>query len=61
LIAAGRPGSLINISSQMGHVGGTDRAVYCASKFAVEGFTKPWRLNLGPIIFGSIRFAPPLS
>ncbi len=29
LIAAGQPGSLINISSQMGHVGGPDRAVYC--------------------------------
>jgi NAD(P)-dependent dehydrogenase (short-subunit alcohol dehydrogenase family) len=40
LIAAGRPGSLINISSQMGHVGGPDRAVYCASKHALEGMTK---------------------
>ena len=48
LIAAGRPGSLINISSQMGHVGGTDRAVYCASKFAVEGFTKAMAIELGP-------------
>ena len=40
LVAAGKPGSLINISSQMGRVGGPDRAVYCASKHAVEGFTK---------------------
>ena len=40
LIATKQPGSLINISSQMAHVGGIDRAVYCASKFAVEGFTK---------------------
>jgi NAD(P)-dependent dehydrogenase (short-subunit alcohol dehydrogenase family) len=48
LIAAGRPGSLINISSQMGHVGGLDRAVYCASKFAVEGFTKAMALEFGP-------------
>ncbi|MBT6020265.1 SDR family oxidoreductase [Planktomarina temperata] len=48
LIAAGRPGSLINISSQMGHVGGTDRAVYCASKFAVEGFTKAMAIEFGP-------------
>ena len=48
LIAAVRPGSLINISSQMGHVGGTDRAVYCASKFAVEGFTKAMAIELGP-------------
>lgn len=48
LLAAGRKGSLINISSQMGHVGGQDRAVYCASKFAVEGFTKAMALELGP-------------
>lgn len=48
LLAAGRPGSLINISSQMGHVGGIDRAVYCASKFAVEGFSKAMALEFGP-------------
>jgi len=48
LIAAGRAGSLITISSQMGHVGGIDRAVYCASKFAVEGFTKAMALEFGP-------------
>lgn len=48
LLAAARPGSLINISSQMGHVGGQDRAVYCASKFAVEGFTKAMAIEWGP-------------
>ena len=48
LIAAGRPGSLINISSQMGHVGGTDRAVYCASKHALEGMTKAMALEFAP-------------
>lgn len=48
LIDAGRPGSLITISSQMAHVGGIDRAVYCASKFAVEGFTKAMALEFGP-------------
>ena len=48
LIAAGRPGSLINISSQMAHVGGLDRAVYCASKHAVEGFTKAMAIEFGP-------------
>ncbi|NOD64714.1 MULTISPECIES: SDR family NAD(P)-dependent oxidoreductase [unclassified Ruegeria] len=47
LLDAGRPGSLINISSQMGHVGGRERAVYCASKFAVEGFTKAMALEFG--------------
>jgi NAD(P)-dependent dehydrogenase (short-subunit alcohol dehydrogenase family) len=40
LIAAGRPGSIINVSSQMGHVGAARRSVYCASKHAMEGFTK---------------------
>jgi NAD(P)-dependent dehydrogenase (short-subunit alcohol dehydrogenase family) len=40
LIDAGKPGSLMNISSQMGHVGGIDRAVYCATKHALEGMTK---------------------
>jgi NAD(P)-dependent dehydrogenase (short-subunit alcohol dehydrogenase family) len=48
LIASGRPGSLINISSQMAHVGGIDRAVYCASKHAVEGFTKSMAIEWGP-------------
>jgi NAD(P)-dependent dehydrogenase (short-subunit alcohol dehydrogenase family) len=47
LIAAGKPGSLINVSSQMGHVGGLDRAVYCATKFAVEGFTKAMAIEWG--------------
>jgi len=48
LVKAGKPGSLINISSQMAHVGGIDRAVYCATKHAVEGFTKSMAIELGP-------------
>lgn len=48
LIAARRPGSLINISSQMGHVGGPDRAVYCATKHALEGMTKAMALEWAP-------------
>ena len=48
LIEAGRPGSLINISSQMGHVGGIDRTVYSATKHAVEGFTKSMAIEWGP-------------
>ncbi|NRB02875.1 MAG: SDR family oxidoreductase [Rhodobacteraceae bacterium] len=47
LVAAGKPGSLINISSQMAHVGGIDRAVYCATKHAVEGFTKAMAIEWG--------------
>ncbi|MCK8464035.1 SDR family oxidoreductase [Aliiroseovarius sp. S1339] len=49
LVAAGRPGSLINITSQMAHVGGIDRAVYCGTKHAVEGFTKSMAIEWGPL------------
>lgn len=44
---AGKPGSLINISSQMAHVGGIERAVYCATKHAVEGFSKAMAIEWG--------------
>jgi NAD(P)-dependent dehydrogenase (short-subunit alcohol dehydrogenase family) len=47
LFQAGRGGSLINISSQMAHVGGIDRAVYSATKHAVEGFTKSMAIEWG--------------
>lgn len=47
LIDAGLAGSLINISSQMGHVGGLDRAVYCETKHAVEGYTKAMAIEFG--------------
>jgi len=49
LIAAGKPGSLINITSQMAHVGGIERAVYCGTKHAVEGFTKGMAIEWGPL------------
>ena len=48
LIEAGRPGSLINISSQMGVIGGVERAVYCATKHGLEGFTKAMAIKFGP-------------
>ena len=48
LIEVGKPGSIVNISSQMGHVGGANRTVYCASKFAMEGMTKAMGVDLGP-------------
>jgi len=41
-------GSIINISSQMGHVGAARRSVYCASKHAMEGFTKAMAVELAP-------------
>jgi NAD(P)-dependent dehydrogenase (short-subunit alcohol dehydrogenase family) len=40
LLGAGRPGSIVNLSSQMGTVGYPGRAAYCATKHAVEGLTK---------------------
>jgi NAD(P)-dependent dehydrogenase (short-subunit alcohol dehydrogenase family) len=48
LIETERGGSLINISSQMGHVGGARRSLYCASKWAMEGFTKAMAIDLAP-------------
>jgi NAD(P)-dependent dehydrogenase (short-subunit alcohol dehydrogenase family) len=46
LVEAKRPGSIINMSSQMGHVGGPRRTVYCATKHAMEGFTKAMAIEL---------------
>ena len=48
LAAAARPGSIINISSQMGHVGAAGRTLYCASKHAIEGLTKAMAVEFGP-------------
>ena len=48
LMDAAKPGSIITISSQMGHVGGIDRAVYSATKHAVEGMTKSMAIEWGP-------------
>ena len=48
LIEARRGGSIINMSSQMGHVGGPTRTVYCATKHAMEGFTKAMAIELAP-------------
>ncbi|MBV6658458.1 MAG: SDR family oxidoreductase [Devosiaceae bacterium] len=48
MIDAGIAGSIIHISSQMGHVGGQERAVYCASKHAVEGMVKAMAIEWGP-------------
>lgn len=48
LLADAKPGSLINITSQMAHVGGPERAVYSATKHAVEGMTKSMAIEWGP-------------
>ncbi len=47
MIAAGRGGCIINMSSQMGHVGSPKRSIYCASKHAIEGFTKAFAWEVG--------------
>ncbi|MBO9409337.1 SDR family oxidoreductase [Shimia sp. R9_1] len=47
MVAAGKSGSIIHISSQMGHVGGIDRAVYCASKHGLEGMVKAMAIEWG--------------
>jgi NAD(P)-dependent dehydrogenase (short-subunit alcohol dehydrogenase family) len=48
LIDVKKSGSIINMSSQMGHVGGATRTVYCATKHAMEGFTKAMAIELAP-------------
>jgi NAD(P)-dependent dehydrogenase (short-subunit alcohol dehydrogenase family) len=42
----GRGGAIVNVSSQMGHVGAAKRTVYCASKHALEGMTKAMAVEL---------------
>ncbi len=48
MIRDGVRGSVINVSSQMGQVGGPERSVYCASKWAMEGWTKAMAIDLAP-------------
>jgi NAD(P)-dependent dehydrogenase (short-subunit alcohol dehydrogenase family) len=58
LINEGKPGSLIHMSSQMGHVGGPNRSLYCASKWALEGMSKSIALDLAPYRIRSNTIAP---
>jgi len=48
LIAHKMSGSIVQVSSQMGHVGAPRRSVYCATKHAIEGMTKALACELGP-------------
>lgn len=48
LVEMGQPGTIINMSSQMGLVGAAGRTTYCASKHAVEGLTKAMAVELAP-------------
>jgi NAD(P)-dependent dehydrogenase (short-subunit alcohol dehydrogenase family) len=58
MMATGTQGSLIHMSSQMGHVGGPDRSLYCASKWALEGMNKAFALDLAAHGIRSNTIAP---
>jgi NAD(P)-dependent dehydrogenase (short-subunit alcohol dehydrogenase family) len=49
MVAAGKAGAIVNLSSVNGHVSGANRSVYTASKHAVEGLTKSMAFELGPM------------
>jgi len=49
MATAGRGGSIIHVSSQMGHVGGANRTVYCMTKHGIEGLTKAMAIDLAPL------------
>jgi NAD(P)-dependent dehydrogenase (short-subunit alcohol dehydrogenase family) len=46
MATAGIKGSIINISSQAGHIAAPGRPVYTLTKFAVEGMTKAMAIDL---------------
>jgi NAD(P)-dependent dehydrogenase (short-subunit alcohol dehydrogenase family) len=48
MVRASVRGSIIHVSSQMGHVGGARRTVYCMSKHGIEGLTKAMAIDLAP-------------
>jgi len=48
MVEQGSKGSIIHMTSQMGHVGGPNRTLYCASKWALEGLSKAMALDLAP-------------
>ncbi len=58
MLAEGATGSLIHIGSQMGHVGGQNRSLYCASKWALEGMSKSFALDLASAGIRSNTIAP---
>lgn len=53
-----RGGAIINMSSQMGHVGAVNRTVYCMTKHAIEGLTKAMALELAPHGIRVVSVAP---
>jgi NAD(P)-dependent dehydrogenase (short-subunit alcohol dehydrogenase family) len=53
-----RGGAILNMSSQMGHVGAVNRTVYCLTKHALEGLTKAMALELAPHAIRVVSIAP---
>jgi NAD(P)-dependent dehydrogenase (short-subunit alcohol dehydrogenase family) len=49
MASCGKGGSIIHVSSQMGHVGGQHRTVYCMTKHGIEGLTKAMAIDLAPL------------
>ena len=58
MLAANKRGSLIHVGSQMGHVGGPNRSLYCASKWGLEGMSKAFALDLAGAGIRSNTIAP---
>ncbi len=48
ILRRGHGGAIINVTSQMGHVGSPKRTVYCMTKHALEGLTKAMAVELAP-------------
>jgi NAD(P)-dependent dehydrogenase (short-subunit alcohol dehydrogenase family) len=55
---ASHGGAIVNMSSQMGHVGAVNRTVYCMTKHAIEGLTKAMALELAPHGIRVVSIAP---
>ena len=51
-------GSIIHMSSQMGHVGAKNRTVYCTTKHAIEGLTKSMAVELSALGVRTNSVAP---
>ncbi len=58
MVRQGDGGAIVTISSQMGSVGAPSRTVYCATKHAVEGFTKALAVELAPDGIRALTVAP---
>jgi NAD(P)-dependent dehydrogenase (short-subunit alcohol dehydrogenase family) len=58
MVRQGDGGAIVTISSQMGHVGAPSRTAYCATKHAVEGFTRALAVELAPDGIRALTVAP---